>query len=96
MKITNKTRRESYRTLNRVTVNERIISILEDAGKPLTARQVAELMYKHGYIPHPIRQAAAPRLTELEELGVVKVCGKIYDKATGRNVAAYKLVEVLP
>ena len=96
MKITNKTRRESYRTLNRVTINERIISILEDAGKPLTARQVAELMYKRGYIPHPIRQAAAPRLTELAELGVVKVCGKIYDNATKRNVAAYKLVEVQP
>lgn len=92
--ITKKTRRESYETLERETVIKRILDTLEEANKPLTARQVAERMYNSHYIPYPVRQAVAPRLTELVESGVVKVCGKIYDSATQRNVAAYKLVEV--
>ena len=92
--ITADTRRASNKALDRETVNKRIISILETADKPLTAREVSERMHSCHYIPYPVRQAVAPRLTELTDRGVVKVCGKKLDKESWRMVAAYKLVEV--
>lgn len=91
MSITEETRRESYHNLERATINKRIISILED-GSELTASEVAFRMYHKKYIPFPVRQAVAPRLTEMELDGIVKVVGKKRDIGTGRNVAVYRLV----
>lgn len=91
MSITTDTRRESYKNLDRETVYKNIIEILQD-GSALTAREIAVEMYNRKLIPFPVRQAVAPRLTELEAQDVVEVMGKIYDKQTKRNVAAYRLV----
>lgn len=93
-KITKSTRLESYDKLERETIHKRIIDILQAAAEPLTAREISERMYSSHYITYPVRQAVAPRLTELAEEGIVKVCSKKYDRQTGRNVATYKLVEV--
>lgn len=93
MSITGETRKESYEKLDSATFKKRIISILEEKGQALSAREIAWLMYIKHYIPYPVRQAVAPRLTELESEGIVKADGKIYDKETDRNVAVYRLVE---
>ena len=93
-RITKVTRRESNNSLDRNTVYKRIIEVLEEAGRAMTAREISEEMYKRKYIPFPVRQAVAPRLTELADIGRVIVCGKVYDQQTKRNVAAYKLAEV--
>ena len=93
MSITTETRRESYEALDAATVNRHITGILE-GSEGMTAREIAEEMYNRHYIPYPVRQAAAPRLTELERVGVVEVTGKKLDEWTGRKVAVYRLVEL--
>lgn len=92
MSITEETRRESYEKLDNDTLNRKIINIL-DGGVKMTGREIAVIMFAKNYIPYPVRQAVAPRLTELEADGVIEVCGKAYDSITRRNVAVYRLVE---
>lgn len=91
MSITHETRRESNEQLDRETLNQHIISTLKE-GKALTAREIAVIMYNKKYIPYPVRQAVAPRLTELEAEDVVEVIDKVYDQVTKRMVAVYRLV----
>lgn len=91
MGYTEETRRESYDQLDKETAYSHIINVLND-GLEFTAREIAEELYKKKLIPYPVRQAVAPRLTELEGVGVVRVTGKTYDKKTKRRVALYKLV----
>lgn len=88
--VTVETRRESYEALDNETIHKHIIDIL--AGTRLTAREVAVIMHRRGLTPFPVRQAVAPRLTELVERGVVEADGKAYDHETKRNVAVYRLV----
>ena len=99
MSVTRETRRESYEALDAATVNRHIIDILEGVlvdgeteSEGMTAREIAEEMHARGVIPYPVRQATAPRLTELAAEGVVEVMGKKLDEQTGRNVAVYRLV----
>ena len=92
MSITSETRRESLEQLDSATINKHILSILDD-GAALTAREIAYIMYVKGYIPYPVRQATAPRLTELAADGKVKTVGKKLDIDTGRKVAVYKRVK---
>lgn len=95
MSVTRETRRESYEALDAATVNRHIIGILEGVlvdSEGMTAREIAEEMHTRGVIPYPVRQATAPRLTELAAEGVVEVTGKKLDEQTGRNVAVYRLV----
>ena len=92
MSITRETRRESYEALDAATINRHIIGILE-GSEGMTAREIAEEMYNRHYIPYPVRQATAPRLTELAAEGIVEVTGKKLDEQTERNVAVYRLVE---
>lgn len=92
MSITSETRRESYEALDAATVNRRITGILE-GSEGMTAREVAINMFMFNLIPYPVRQAVAPRLTELAAEGVVEAVGKKLDEQTGRKVAVYRLVE---
>lgn len=100
MSITSETRRESYEALDAATIYRHIVDILEGVlvdgeteSEGMTAREIAEEMYNRHYIPYPVRQATAPRLTELAALGVVEAVGKKLDEQTGRKVAVYRLVE---
>ena len=91
--ITEETRRESYEKLDSNTLRMKIVSLLKEKDRAMSAGEIARIMYMKDYIPFPVRQAVAPRLTELEADGVVMVAGKVYDHETKRNVAAYRLVE---
>jgi len=100
-KITEQTRTDSYEALDAATIYRHITDISrgilpdgEGEIEGMTAREIAEEMYKRHYIPYPVRQAAAPRLTELERVGVVEVVGKKLDEQTGRKVAVYRLVQL--
>ena len=92
MSVTEETRRESYDQLDNGTLYKNIIEILERTPD-LTARQVSYAMYQKKIIPFPVRQAAAPRLTELVDKGILEVTGKVYDVTTRRHVATYGLVK---
>lgn len=93
MSITDVTKRESYEQLDRETAYKHIIDVLT-TGAALTAREIATELHKQKLIPYPVRQAVAPRLTELESVGIVEVVGKAYDVETKRKVALYRLVGV--
>lgn len=93
MKITEETRLESYLLTDSSTIRKKILNILRERREALSAGEIARLMHAKRYIPYPVRQAVAPRLTELVDEGLVVVDGKVYDSETGRNVAAYKVVE---
>lgn len=81
--ITRDTRRESY--LLRPTPRQKeIIDVLR--GKEMTAREIA---YALGFSE---RNAVAPRLTEMEKIGHVKVVGTRLDKGTKRRVAVYSIM----
>ena len=57
----------------------------------MTAKECAVAMYAKGYIPTTERNYTAPRLTELEDIGVVEVIGKKKCSYTGKTVAVYRL-----
>lgn len=93
MGITHETKIESLEQVDKETAYKNIINVLI-SGYGYTAREIATELYEKKIIPYPVRQAVAPRLTELEDAGIVKVIGKTYDTSTKRNVAVYKLVEI--
>ena len=91
-RITKETRKESYEKLDSATLRQKILDILSN-GVALSAKDIAVILHNRHLIPYPVRQAVAPRLTELVEEGLVEVWGKTYDTDTERNVAAYRLVD---
>lgn len=91
--ITKETRRESHEKTDKNKMHGYILKELS-GGKKLTAKDIAVALYEKKLVAFPVRQAVAPRLTELVELGKVKVIGKAYDHDTGRNVAVYRLVHL--
>lgn len=58
-----------------------------------TAKEVAVELFELGLIPSTERNYTAPRLTELEKMGLVKAVDKTKCKYTGKTVAVY---EILP
>ena len=92
MSITKETRKESYEKVDSSTMRRLCLDVLSN-GKPSTAKEIAVILYERHLIPYPVRQAVAPRLTELMQEGKVEACGKAYDEETERNVAVYRLVK---
>ena len=91
-RITKETRKESYEKIDSATMRRRVLDVLSN-GKPATAKEIAVILHERHLVPYPVRQAVAPRLTELTQNGRVEVCGKAYDQETERHVAVYRLVK---
>ena len=95
--ITTQTKKDSYKKLDSSRKRKLVYECLED--KEYTARELAEKMYntidKNGdrLLETEARQEVAPRLTELEKLGLVKAVNKKQDERSGRKVAVYKRKE---
>lgn len=98
MSITSDTRFDSMKKIDKTRMYGMIIAALKSASnkgltaKGLTARECSTVLYNQGKIYDSGRQATAPRLTELEDKGVVQIIGKRLDNITNRNVAVYALV----
>ena len=90
--ITKETRKESYEKVDSATMCRLVLDVLSN-GKPATAKEIAVILYERHLVPYPVRQAVAPRLTELMQEGKVETCGKAYDQETERHVAVYRLVK---
>ncbi len=56
-----------------------------------TAKEVAVELYDLKLIPSTERNYTAPRLTELEKMGLVKVIDKKKCEYTGKKVAVYEI-----
>ena len=92
--ITKETRKESF---EKIQLKKKNKLIYEQLGSgEYTARELAIKMYNtkdqdgNRLIRTSERQETAPRLTELVDLGLVKVIDKKYDELSGCKVAIYK------
>lgn len=56
-----------------------------------TAKEIAVELYELGIIPSAERNYTAPRLTELEKIGLVQVINKKKCYYTGKMVAVYQI-----
>lgn len=92
MKITQETRLASEAAVNKAKRYEQIKKTLIYAPES-SAKEVAVIMYQNGWTPSPDRNYSAPRLTELEEKGIVEIVGTKRCGYTGRTVAVYALKE---
>ncbi len=93
MSITEETQRESYENIKPTTGQRRAL-ILEILGdREMTANEIAEELFRRGYIPFYERNFAAPRLTELKTDGKVEVVGKRLCSKTNRTIAVWVKVE---
>lgn len=85
------TRKESYDKVDKNKRYTQITTIL--LNKTLTAKEIAVEMYKRGFIPTDERNFAAPRLTELCQMGQVEIIGKKKCEYTGKRVSVYRILD---
>lgn len=67
-----------------------ILWILKCHKKPMTAMEIAYLLNNYG-LSRFERNAAAPRLTEMCQMGIVEPVGKKKDKWSNRMVTCYQI-----
>lgn len=89
--ITIQTRQLSFEDikLKRKIRYEQILDRLLTGAK--TAKEVAVELFNLEIIPSTERNYTAPRLTELEKMGLVKVIDKRKCQYTGKTVAVYEI-----
>lgn len=90
--ITFETRNESEQKVNKEKRYSEIKYILSKFPKGLTAKQIAVQMKKCGFTNNDDRNNAAPRLTELSQIGYVEPVGKTKCEYSGKMVSVYKLI----
>ena len=90
--ITSQTRQMSFNDIQDKT-KIRYIQILNRLNEQKTAKQLAVELFELGFIPSTERNYTAPRLTELEKLGYVKIAGKVKCEYTGKTVAKYEITQ---
>ena len=89
--LTSQTRQISFEDIKpkRKIRYEQILDRLLTGTK--TAKEIAVELYDLQLIPSTERNYTAPRLTELEKIGLVRVIEKIKCKYTGKTVAVYEI-----
>lgn len=89
--ITNETRQMSFEDIKpkRKIRYEQILDRLMTGIK--TAKEIAVELFELELIPSTDRNYTAPRLTELNEMGLVKVIDKKKCDYTGKTVAVYEI-----
>ena len=90
--ITAETRQMSFNDIQDKT-KIRYIQILNRLDKPKTAKELAVELFDLGFIPSTERNYTAPRLTELEKMGYVKIVGKTKCEYTEKTVAEYEITQ---
>lgn len=84
------TRSEAHETVNKQKRYRQIIEILT-GSEGMTAKEIAVMMMRKGYIPTSERNFVSPRATELLKNGVLDIIGKKKCKYTGKTVSVYIL-----
>ena len=89
--ITHQTRQLSFEDmqLKKKMRYEQILNRLVKGNK--TAKEIAVELFELKLIPNAERNYTAPRLTELEKLGLVKSTDKKICQYTGKKVAIYEI-----
>lgn len=86
------TRAIAHEEVDKTERQKRVLAILGDNA--MTAKEVAVQMYAEGLAYSPDRNNAAPRLTELRDMGKVEVIGKKRCTYSGKQVSVYRRTEV--
>lgn len=89
--ITLANRSESEQKVDKAKRRMQVLDILKENNKPMTAKEVAVEMFRKYLTFDTDRNNAAPRLTELAQMGLVDTIGKIKCKYTGKMVTVYEL-----
>lgn len=89
--VTHETRKLSFEDIKskKKVRYEQILDILMSGEK--TAKEIAVELFELHLIPSSERNYAAPRLTELEQMGLVEVVTKKRCNYTGKMVAVYSI-----
>lgn len=90
--ITQQTRQMSFNDIQLKT-KVRYEQILDRLDKPKTAKEIAVELFEMGIIPSSERNYVSPRLTELEQRGIVRAFKKKKCEYTGKTVAVYERVD---
>ena len=90
--VTIQTRKESFNNIQEKQP-VRYELILEHLDRPKTAKEIAVELFELGIIPSSERNYVSPRLTELEQRGIVKAFKKKKCEYTGKTVAVYERVD---
>lgn len=92
--LTSQTRQISFEDIKpkRKIRYEQILDRLMTGTK--TAKEIAVELFELELIPSTERNYTAPRLTELNEMGLVKVIDKKKCKYTGKTVAVYGITSI--
>ena len=84
------TRHDAYETVDKQVRYNQIIECLTERPH-LTAKEIAVMMMRKGYIPTSERNFVSPRLTELCKTGVVEPIGKKVCDYTHKKVSVFSL-----
>lgn len=84
------TRAEAHETVDKQKRYRQIKECLAGSDG-MTAKEIAVMMMRKGYIPTSERNFTSPRLTEMLKNGVVDIVGKKKCKYTGKTVSVYVL-----
>lgn len=89
--VTQQTRQLSFEDmqLKKKIRYEQILNRLQNGKK--TAKEIAVELFELKLIPSTERNYTAPRLTELEQMGLVKSISKKKCQYTGKKVAIYEI-----
>lgn len=85
------TRHDSYETVDKQVRYNQIIECLTEKPQQ-TAKEIAVMMMRKGYIPTSERNFVSPRLTELCKTGVVEPVGKKVCDYTHKKVSVFSLL----
>jgi hypothetical protein len=87
------TRTEANESVDKQKRYMQIIEILNDADKPMSAKEIAVEMNKRGYTPTSERNFASPRITELLRTGAIDCVGKKKCEYSGKSVSVFGLLK---
>ena len=88
--ITHETRQMSFEDIQGSKQVTRYMQILNRLDVPKTAKEIAVELFDLELIPSTERNYTAPRLTELDKMGYVRVIDKKKCDYTGKTVAIYE------
>lgn len=88
--IPSETRAEAHETVDKQKRYRQIKECLAGSDG-MTAKEIAVMMMRKGYIPTSERNFTSPRLTEMLKTGEVDIIGKKKCQFTGKKVSVYVL-----
>lgn len=82
---------ESNNRVNKNNWYEEILTLLKNNPIPMSCKDMAVMLYQKGVASSPTRQEVAPRVTELTDMGILKIYGEKICPYSNHKVSTYVL-----